>query len=133
MMRPDDTKKKLRAFGLSMGTLFFVIALIALLRRGQLVAQLYLLSGVFVLCAVTAPSGLRATYRGWMAVAHVLAWVNTRVLLIVLFYLVVAPLGLIMRLCGADLLEERIQARTPSYWKKKEQPAFNRGDYERQF
>jgi hypothetical protein len=78
---------------------------------------------------VTAAAFL--VYKVWMRVAFILSWVNTRIILFVLFYLILTPIGLVLRLFKVDLLERRKQAET--YWKIKEKAGFNPLNYERRF
>jgi ABC-type uncharacterized transport system permease subunit len=68
-----------------------------------------------------------------MRFAAVLAWINTRLILIVMFYLIFTPMGLVMRLFGADPLGLKVEKDKGSYWKKMGQKPFNPQDYERQF
>jgi len=49
-----------------------------------------------------------------MRLAHVLGWVNSRVLLTALFFLVLTPMGLVLRLAGRDPL--RLRRREGSGW-----------------
>jgi len=76
---------------------------------------------------------LRPIYIGWMKFAFVLGWVNTRVLLGIFFYLILTPLGLLMRLFGKDFLDERIDRGAASYWKKRATVPFDRTRYQRPF
>jgi len=76
---------------------------------------------------------LRPIHTGWMKFAYALAWVNTRLLLGLFFYLVMTPVGLLMRLFGKDFLEERLDRSAASYWKKRTEKPFHAGDYERLF
>jgi len=76
------------------------------------------------------PLWLRSVYAAWMKFAFLLAWVNTRLILVIIFYLVFTPLGLLMRLCGADPLERKINKKAGSYWKKR---GLTEPSYERQF
>lgn len=72
---------------------------------------------------------LKPVYDLWMKFAAVLAWVNTRIILIVMFYLVFTPIGLIMRIFGMDVLGLKIERNKESYWLKKDKKT----SYERQF
>ena len=74
---------------------------------------------------------LKPVYKIWMRFASVLAWINTRIVLVVLFYLVFTPVGLAMRLFKIDLLERN--KIKESYWKEKEKIDFNPLNYERRF
>lgn len=72
---------------------------------------------------------LKPIYDLWMKFAAVLAWVNTRIILIVMFYLVFTPVGLVMRLFGMEQLDRRLEKEKESYWVKKDKKT----NYERQF
>ena len=49
-----------------------------------------------------------------------LGWINTRLILFIIFYLVFTPIGLVMRLFGVDLLDKKIDKNKNSYWRRKE-------------
>ena len=74
---------------------------------------------------------LKQIYRAWMCFARILSWINTRIILIIMFYLIFTPMGLFMRLFKIDLLERKKKEGT--YWKKKEKIEFNPLNYERRF
>ncbi|MBI5814496.1 MAG: hypothetical protein HZB29_02670 [Nitrospinae bacterium] len=78
-------------------------------------------SALFAFFAAVAPMSLLPLYRLWAKFAAGLAWFNTRLLLAAVFYLVITPIGLIMRLMGKDILDEKIDRAASSYWKMKEQ------------
>jgi uncharacterized protein involved in cysteine biosynthesis len=68
-----------------------------------------------------------------MKLAYVLSWVNTRLLLFLIFYFVFTPIGCILKLLRKDLLEEGISKEGKSYWRKKDKHEFGVASYERQF
>lgn len=78
----------------------------------------YLLGlGVFLgLWGLIWPAGLKPIHRAWLSLAIVMGAVVSRLLLTVLFYVTITPIGLIMRLLGKDLLDLKRDARV-SYWK----------------
>jgi len=51
--------------------------------------------------------------------AHAIGWFNTRVILILVYYLLLTPTGLIMKLCGKDLLDRKIDRGCQSYWRER--------------
>lgn len=126
-------RKKLRGFGFLMGFACFAFALFSALRHGHIHLALAVTGGIFFFCALSAPGILRPAYVLWMRLAYVLSWVNTRLILILVFYLVFTPYGLLMRLFGNDPLERRLERGRGSYWIKKERGAFTKEPYERQF
>ena len=80
-----------------------------------------------------APKLLKPLYVFWMKLAFVLSWVNTRLILFLMFYLIFTPIGLIIKALRIDLLETKINKEEKTYWKKKEKKEFGLVSYERQF
>ncbi len=68
-----------------------------------------------------------------MVFAHALGWVNTRVLLVIFFYLIITPAAFLARLFGKDLLSQRLDPRAESYWIPKEDQPIDPKSYLRQF
>jgi multisubunit Na+/H+ antiporter MnhG subunit len=119
----------LKKFGVTMGIAFLVIAMVILFRQRHSPAVFFIVSAIFFACGIILPQILKPFYIFWMRLAFVLSWVNTRLLLVLLFYLIFTPVGLCMRLLHLDPLERKIEKNAESYWRKKEKQA----DYERQF
>ncbi len=117
------SSKELRRFGV---TVAIPLALLAGLGvwRGHTVLPA-LLGGLAVTLgglALCAPRLLGPVQKVWMAAADALGWFNTRVLLGLVYYLVMTPTGIVMRLLGRDPLDRRLRDR-PSYWvERKPQP-----------
>jgi hypothetical protein len=84
--------------------------------------KLYWLAGAaaWLLAALVYPKGLAPLYKVWMAFGHALGWVNSRIILGIVFFVVVMPMGLVMRLFGKDFLSMRPN-RSGSYWVQRQQ------------
>lgn len=65
--------------------------------------------------ALLLPTTLAPVYRFWMALGHGLGWVNTRIILGIMFYLIVLPTGLIMRILGKDPLMRKFDKTGKTY------------------
>jgi Saxitoxin biosynthesis operon protein SxtJ len=115
-MSATYTRRQLRDFGLLVGGIFGVIGLWPLLWRQQSPRLWALaLAVALVLPALVAPPILAPAYRAWMKLAEVLAWVNTRIVLGVVFYGVVTPIGLVMRLTGRDPMRRQLDPAGETY------------------
>jgi hypothetical protein len=115
MARTYDLRQ-LRHFGFLVGGIFGVIGLWPLLWRQQSPrAWALVLAVLLVLPALVAPRALTPVYRLWMALGEVLAWINTRIILGVVFYGVVTPIGFVMRLLGHDPMRRRFERAGESY------------------
>lgn len=62
------------------------------------------------------PTGIYYPYRVWMAIAGVLGWVNTRILLGIAFYLLIFPIGLLMRSLGKLQYKGSPDRSQSTYW-----------------
>ena len=88
------------------------------------------IAAVLSLLSAVAPRALHPVYRGWMRVGEALGWINTRILLTLVFFLVVTPIGLLMRLFGRSPITT---ARRDSYWTDVEPHSYGDRHVEKQF
>jgi len=79
------------------------------------------------------PRVLRPVHFLWMALASVLGWWVSRVILALLFYLVMTPIGLLLRMAGRDLLDQKLDRQAASYWIRRQTGPNRREHYERLF
>jgi len=75
----------------------------------------YLAAGL-VLLALVYPQGVYYPYRAWMAFTAIMGWINTRLVLGIVFYVLIFPIGLVLRVTGK--LQYRAAPTAPSYWQK---------------
>ena len=83
--------------------------------------------------AFLAPAAWRLFFRLWMRAATALGRLLSVAVLCVGFYLVVAPVGLVLRLFGRRPLDTDWKNRRASYWKEKPEGTFTVARYEKQF
>ena len=87
------------------------------LYRGRM-TTVYVCGGIGIALALIGlllPAVARRFHIIWMSIAVALGWVNSRILLTLMFYLVFTPYGFISRLVGRDPLDRRGRERE-SYW-----------------
>lgn len=126
-------KNNLKKFGITMAAAFLTITVFILIKHKHNILLTSAISVVFFIIAFSAPAVLKPVYIFWMKLAFLLSWINTRLILLVMFYLIFTPIGLSMKLFGVDLLDRKIEKGKNSYWRIKEKKSFNPSDYERQF
>lgn len=128
----NPPERVLRLFGGVWLPLFLAIAGAVVLRRtGETTVPgvLWGVAGVSILVALARPAWLRWLYVGLMLVTWPLGWVLSHVVLAVLYYGVITPVGLVLRALGKDPLRKRGSSEVPSYWRPRRPPA----DMERYF
>ena len=129
----DESARNLRRFGLTVGSAFALLGLLSW-ARGHEIPPLVLgsLAVGLIVPGVVAPRVLGPVQRYWMRGAMVVGEFNSRVILGVFYYLVMAPVGFVRRLFG-DPLDRRLGDRTTSAWVKRERLPVDSERYERQF
>ncbi|MFA5156202.1 MAG: SxtJ family membrane protein [Candidatus Omnitrophota bacterium] len=133
MDKINTDTKALRKFAFTLGSAFLIFALLAALRHKHSSLPAALLAAFFFIFGQILPKALKPVYVAWMRLALILNWMNTRLLLIIVFYLLITPIAVIMRAFGKDPLDRQIDRAKLSYWiakSAKQQQALN---YERQF
>ncbi len=116
-MKSKSDIKQLRSFGLMVGGVFAAMGLWPVLFRGD-DPRLWalVLASLLVIPALVLPMSLGPVYRGWMAVGCVLGWINTRVILGVIFYGLFTPIGLVRRfLLAKDSTTRRFEPEADTY------------------
>jgi Saxitoxin biosynthesis operon protein SxtJ len=110
------TSKQLRSFGFTVGGIFALIALWPVMVRGEDPRWWAIVVAACLLVpAVVFPKSLVWVYKGWMAIGHVMGWINTRIILGVVFYVIVTPIGMFRRWLGRDPMGRQLRPDLDSY------------------
>ena len=115
---PTLDNKGLRKFGLTTGAiivLLFVLFFPWVFDAASLPMWPWVVAGILWVPALVMPGLLRPIYTTWMKIGHGLGWINTRIILGVLFYVMILPMGLIMRLFGKDPMSRKWDESASSY------------------
>jgi len=108
--------RELRSFGVLVGSILAVIGVLPALLGGEDLRLWALVpAGMLVISALVLPRSLGPVYRVWMAIGRVLGWINTRIILSMVFYGIFVPTGLVRRLVGKDSMRRKLEGDTESY------------------
>jgi hypothetical protein len=124
-LKPDA--KTLRQFGLIALVGFGFVALIAwkewLIFAGGLGSARSIVAGVFVglagysaLFALIWPKAVLPVYLGLTILSYPIGFVLSHVIMGTLFFLIISPTGIVMKLMGKDPLERKWDPDAESYW-----------------
>ena len=108
-MKEIISKKQLREFGLLIGFGIPILIgwLIPLILGHQFRTWTLWIGVPGLLIGLIAPRLLYYPYKVWMALGHVLGWINSHIILGLVFILVLQPIAFIMRLTGYDPLRSK--------------------------
>jgi hypothetical protein len=131
---PGAASSELRRFGLTVGGMFLLLGL-ASWWRGHVVPPLvfWAVGILLIVPGLLAPAVLGPVRSGWMRGAAVLGEVNSRIILTVLFYLVIAPVGFVLRTFVRDPLDRSLRGDEQTHWIERPRVALDRARYEQQF
>tara|TARA_X000001036_G_scaffold428195_1_gene457687 strand:- start:3830 stop:4213 length:384 start_codon:yes stop_codon:yes gene_type:complete len=110
-----------RSFGVVFFLVFFLIALFPLIYQGDIRLWSLIISIIFLILGILKSRILTPFNIIWFKFGILLAKVVSPVIMAVIFFLVVTPIGLLMRLIRKDLLNLKVE-KNNSYWIKKDGP-----------
>ena len=131
----DRSPKALARFGFILGGISILIGLLPLIRHRS--ESLTALSSqafgiLLIMVAVVAPGALKYLHAVWIGLSLLIGWVMTRLILTIVFFLVVTPIGLLQRLARRSPLDLVFRTGASSYWRAREK-SFAPADYRNQF
>ena len=123
-----------RSFGIMFGCIFIILVVIIRLRDNpQYIQLLFLaLSLVTFLISFARPSLLNTTNRLWMKFSLLLARFVSPIVLGVLFYVLISPLALVLRLFGRDELRLRTK-KVATNWQNRQMNGYSFDSFKNQY
>jgi hypothetical protein len=111
-----------RSFGLVFAGLFVVIALWPLLYGASPRGWSLGVAAAFALVALARPAWLARLNRAWLRLGLLLGAVMGPLALAILYYGVLVPIGLLLRVSGKDALRLTLDAKAQTYWIRRDPP-----------
>jgi predicted membrane metal-binding protein len=129
-MHEDFTRKETvqgssdRSFGYVMAAFFALVALFPLLHGPLSSIRWWALvvAAAFLALALLWTAPLRPLNRAWLKLGLLLSKIVSPIVMMLLFYATVTPVGVLMRWTGKDPLRLRRNAAAASYWIPREPP-----------
>ena len=114
---PELDRKGLRDFALITGAIIAILFGLFfpwLLETGDPIWP-WIICGILVAAGLFAPMVLQPVYRLWMRFGLLLSKITTPLILGIVFFLVIMPMGLVMRLMGHDPMSRKLDDAAISY------------------
>jgi hypothetical protein len=128
-----ETKKDLRKFGLTVGGVLVVIAILLFYFERSSAVYFAVIGGLLFISGLVFPSILKPLNKIWMGLAVVLGFFMSRLILTVLFYLVLTPVSFFAKIVSKKFIILKYDKSVESYWEKRTIIQKKQIDYERQF
>ncbi len=125
---PLYTKKELRQFAFIMAAMIlFLFTVFFPWLYGMAISTIpFVISALFAGTALIAPKLLSPIYSIWMKFSHILGFINSKILLFIIFYLLLVPMGLIAKIFGFNPMNKK--GKSGSYYIQREQDNNNMED-----
>lgn len=115
---PALDSKGLRKFGITTGVIIVILFAVFfpwLFDAANMPVWPWIVASVLWVPALFVPDTLQPVYVIWMRFGHAIGWVNTRIILGLVFYIMILPMGLIMRMFGNDPMARKFDKSVSSY------------------
>ena len=130
-------KKELRQFGIVISIALVILGAFCLWRGREAYVYFFILSAGFLLSGLLRPFILKPFQKIWMSFAVILGWVTSRIILTILFYVIITPIGFFARCIRKEFLALNFAKKADTYWISKKYDKFDSkfdiNRYEKQF
>lgn len=82
----------------------------------SLAVGIWTIAGWFAVVGLLYPRAIRPVYTAWVAAAWPIGWLVGHLILAAIFFLVLTPIGMLMRLVGRDPMHRSFDRKADSYW-----------------
>ena len=111
-----------KSFGIVFAVVFLLISLYPLVDNKDVRLWSLIIALILFLLAYVAPKVLSVPNKLWFNLGMALGAVVTPVVMALVYFSTVVPIALIIRLVGKDLLRQKLDKNTKSYWIERNEP-----------
>ena len=115
-MRMTTEEKENRKFGLIVGAAFLLIGLIRSYKTGHINYTLPCSGIALILCGLLFKARLTPLRILWEKVGNVLGYINSLIILTVIYFVIVSPIGILKRVLKKDALKLKWHKGSETYW-----------------
>ena len=111
-----------RSFGIVFFVVFLLIALYPIINSEEIRIWSLIISFIFIILGLLNSKILTPLNKLWFKFGVILGKIISPIIMGIIFFLVVTPIGLIMKVLGKDLLRLKYNKKDNTYWIEKNGP-----------
>jgi len=113
----EATNRDYRKFGILVGLILAGIFgfLIPYIKRNEVNVWLLGIGLTLFVAGLVFPAILKYPYILWMRIGELLGWINTRIILGIIFYVLITPIGLLKKIFGTDSMRRKLSKELVTY------------------
>jgi len=111
-----------KSFGVVFAIVFLIVGLYPLISSEDFRVWALVVAAIFLLLAFLSPKILALPNRLWFKFGILLGAIVAPIVMTLVYFITVLPIGLIMRFLGKDLLKQKLDKNVKSYWIERNEP-----------
>ena len=111
-----------RSFGFLISGIFLIIAFFPIFFDGNFKIVYFIISIILFFVSIFYPKIFSVPNKLWFKFSMLLGAIVAPLVMALIYFVTVTPIGLLMRLLGKDLLNKKIDKSLKSYWQERKNP-----------
>ncbi|MBD1141551.1 hypothetical protein IDH31_00180 [Pelagibacterales bacterium SAG-MED32] len=116
-MKKDEVNNNTKNFGIVFSIFFFLLSLYLFYSKSDIYYSLITLSAVFLMISFTYPNLFYYPNKFWMSFGYLIGSITTPILLSIIYFILIFPIGMLLRLFNKDVLDKKINQNDKTFWK----------------
>ena len=112
-------KNQNRSFGLLFFIFFLALALWLLTKKGEINLYLIAIGLIFLVLGLLNSKILSPLNKAWIKLGEILGRIIAPIVMAIVYFLILTPISLLVRLFGKDLIGMKFSSDIKSYWVKR--------------
>lgn len=112
------SRRELRQFAVILGAFSIVLGALVWykIRELSITVVIWTVGFLVALVGYNIPPFMRWVFVGWMVAAYPIGWTISHLLMAVIFYFVLTPIGFLVRLINSDPMQRQFDRTAKTYW-----------------
>lgn len=126
-------KSDLKKFGITIGVAFLIIFFALFFLKKTWYNPIIITGIILIGLGYVIPKALLPLQKIWMAFSIIMGWAISHLMLCIVFYAIITPIGIIAKIFGKNFISLRFRGPEKSYWISRDDKTAKSEDYEKQF